>query len=407
MSPGAEGSARTAGGAVLRYRLDGPPAGPVLVLSNSLGTTLDMWEPQVPRLSGFFRLLRYDTRGHGRSSTPPAPYSVADLGQDLVDLLDALGIGQAAVCGLSLGGMAAMWAAAHRPERVRSLVLACTAPELGPADGWHERAAAVRRDGTGALAATLHERWFPPEVRAARPDLLQAVTAMLESCDDEGYAGCCEAIAGMDLRPDLERITAPTLVVAGAVDPVTPPATGLALAGAIGGAGLQVLAGASHLANLARPEPFTEAVVAHCSGGPQARGLAARRAVLGDAHVDRATRRPGVAWPAFGDLLTRYAWGEIWSRPGLDRRTRSAATLAALVTLGRHEELAFHVPAALRNGLTAEEVGEVVLQCAIYAGVPAVNAALPTVERALAEATGAEETGPDDGAEGDHGGDGR
>lgn len=379
-----EGTVR-AGGAELRYRFDGPSQGPVLVLANSLGTTLSLWDRQVPALSAYCRVLRYDQRGHGGSSAPAGPYAIEDLGRDLVGLLDGLGIERAAVCGISLGGMAAMWAAAHHPQRVTSLVLACTSPFLGPAEAWHERAAAVRAEGTLSLAPSLHERWFPPEVRTAQPALLDEVTAMLAACDDEGYAGCCEAIAGMDLRPDLAAVRAPALVVAGGADPVTPPATLLALAEALD-APLRVLAGASHLANLAQPRAFADAVVDHVTGGPLARGMAARRAVLGDAHVDRAVRRPGVVWPAFGDLISRYAWGEVWSRPGLDRRTRSAATVAVLVALGRHEELGFHVPAALRNGLTPEEVGEIVLQCAVYAGVPAANAALPVVEDALASA---------------------
>ncbi|MGH9108172.1 MAG: 3-oxoadipate enol-lactonase [Acidimicrobiales bacterium] len=382
-------------GARLRVRLDGPPGAPVLVLAGSLGTTLALWDHQVAALAGYFRVLRYDHRGHGGSSAPAGPYSIADLGQDLVDVLDGLGIEQAAVCGLSLGGMVAMWAAAKRPERIGSLVLACTAPYLGPAADWQRRAAAVRAGGTALLAPALFERWFPARLRAERPDLLDQVAAMLSGCDDEGYAGCCEAIGGMDLRPDLGSIAAPTLVVAGADDPVTTPAASLAWAEPLGAA-FVVLPGASHLANLASPEAFADAVVAHVTGGPLARGRATRRAVLGDAHVDRTAGRKGVVWPAFGDFITRYAWGEIWSRPGLDRRTRSAVTLALLVGLGRHGELDFHVPAALRNGLTPAEIGEIVLQCAIYAGVPAANAALPAVEAALAAArpTGRPEQGP-------------
>lgn len=398
-----EGTLRTAG-AELHYRVDGPPDGPVLVLANSLGTTLSMWDRQVPSLTAYTRVVRYDQRGHGGSSSPPGPYRIDDLGQDLIDLLDGLGVARAAVCGLSLGGMVAMWAAARHPERVTSLVLACTAPYLGPPEGWLERAAAVRADGTLSLARALQERWFPAKIRATQPELLDEVTAMLATCTGEGYAACCEAIAGMDLRPELGAIRAPALVLAGADDPVTPPAMALELAGSLG-AGLRVLPGASHLANLAQPAGFTDAVVGHVSGGPLARGLAVRRSVLGDAHVDRAVRRGGVAWPAFGDFISRYAWGEVWSRPGLDRRTRSAVTLAVLVALGRHEELGFHVPGGLRNGLRPEEIAEIMLQCAVYAGVPAANAALPTVEEALASYAGrsADSPGPEGAAPGRRG----
>lgn len=376
----------TTGGSTVRYRLEGPESGPVVVLLASLGTTLSLWDPQVPRLAGFARVLRLDHRGHGGSSAPPGPYSIAALGTDVVDALDGLGIERAAICGLSLGGMVGMWVAAHHPQRVTSLVLACTAPRLGPPDAWHSRAAAVRAGGTVGLLDVLYERWFPPAVREARPALRDVVSAMLADCDPEGYASCCEAIAEMDLEPDLGAITAPTLVVAGADDPVTPPSVSLSLAESVG-AGLVSLRGAAHLANLSSAEEFTEALVSHVVGPPAARGMAVRRAVLGDAHVARAAARPEEAARAFSDLITRTAWGEVWTRPGLDRRTRSAVTLATLIALGRHEELGFHTPGALRNGLSPEEVVEIVLHCGVYAGVPAANSALPIVLDAL-EAAG-------------------
>jgi 3-oxoadipate enol-lactonase/4-carboxymuconolactone decarboxylase len=376
-----EATVRTSG-AELRVRLDGPEDGPLLVLSNSLGTTLEMWDRQVLRLSAFFRVLRYDHRGHGGSSAPPGPYAVDDLGRDLLELLDDAGAERASLCGLSLGGMVAMWVAAHHPARVASLVVAASAPVLGPPELWRERAAAVRRDGPASLAPTLHGRWFPTEVRAQRHDLLDEVTAMLGSCSAEGYAACCEAIGAMDLRPVLGAVSAPALVIAGAHDPVTPPDTELALAEALG-AGLLVLPRSSHLANMTEPDSFTDAVVAHVAGDPLTRGSAVRRAVLGDDHVGRSAAATDPATRAFVDLLTRYAWGEVWSRPGLDRRTRSAVTVATLIALGRLDELEFHLPAALRNGLSPAEVTEILLQSAIYAGVPAANSAMPVVRRVL------------------------
>lgn len=373
------------GPASIRYRLDGPPGAPVVVLANSLGTTLSMWDAQVPRLAGLRRVLRFDQRGHGGSSAPPGPYSIDDLGRDVVGLLDGLGIDRAAVCGISLGGMAAMWVAAHHPARVTHLVAACTAPELGPPDGWHARAATVRSEGMAPLIGPLFERWFPASVRAARPELRSTVAGMLGRCDPEGYASCCEAIAAMDLRPHLSSVQAPSLVIAGAEDPVTTPATALDLAGALD-AGLVVLAGSGHLANIATPEPFTDALEAHVCGTPRARGMAVRRHVLGDSHVDRSLAQTAPAAVAFADYLTRTAWGEVWARPGLDRRARSVATLAALVSLGRLEELRLHVPGALRNGLTASEVCEVVLHTGVYGGVPVANSAMPIVLELLAAA---------------------
>ena len=380
-----QGSVDT-GGATLRFRFDGPDAAPCVVLLSSLGATFEMWEPQVPRLAGFCRVLRLDHRGHGGSPAPAGPYTIGDLGRDVVGALDSLGVERAAFCGISLGGMVAMWVAAHHPERTTSLVLACTAPQLGPADAWVERAARARTTGTGALLDGLYERWFPAEVRKERPELRAEVASMVTSTDDEGYASCCEAIATMDLRPDLPRIQAPALVIAGTEDPVTPPATELALAQALG-AGLVVLPGAGHVANLAATEEFTEAVVTHLVGLPAVRGAAARRAVLGDEHVTTSMQTPDPAARALVDYLTRAGWAEVWSRPGLDRRTRSAITLACLVALGRPGELEVHVAGALRNGLSAEEVTEIVLHCAAYAGMPAAKAAMPLVLRALDDAS--------------------
>ena len=370
------------GEVVIRYRIDGAGKGPVVTLANSLGTTLSMWDPQIQRLSSLCRVLRFDQRGHGGSSAPPGTYTIEDLGQDLVALLDRLEIETTAICGVSLGAMTAMWVAAHHARRVTSLVLACTAPFLGPPEPWLERASRVRSDGMSVLVETLLERWFPAGLLASRPDLRAQVVGMLERCDPGGYASCCEAVGTMDLRADLGAIVAPALVVAGADDPVTPARGALALAGSLG-AGLLVLPGASHLANLAAPEAFTAAVETHVLGTARARGMSVRRSVLGDAHVDRSEARAEPAAQAFADFITRTAWGEVWSRPGLDRRARSVATLASLVVLGRHEELRFHVPAALRNGLSAGEITEVVLHCAVYGGVPAANSAMAVVLDAL------------------------
>jgi 3-oxoadipate enol-lactonase/4-carboxymuconolactone decarboxylase len=208
---------------------------------------------------------------------------------------------------------------------------------------------------------------------------------MLAATDDERYAACCEAIGAMDQRSLLSAITAPALVIAGASDPVTPPAAALALHEAIAGSSLVVIAGAAHLANLEQPDAFTNAVVDHLIGTAAERGRRTRRQVLGDQHVDRSDARTTPFTQPFTDLITRYAWGDIWTRPGLDRRTRSCITLAMLAALGRSDELALHVRAARTNGLTNDEIGEVLLQSAIYAGVPAANTAFAVAQRALAE----------------------
>lgn len=367
----------------LSYRLDGPRDAPVLLLGSSLGTTLGLWEPQLAAFTAHVRVLRFDLPGHDGSAAPAGPYTIARLAGGVLALADALGVDRFSYCGISLGGMIGMWLAAHHPARVDRLVLAATAPVLGPAGGWTERAATVRRDGTGVLTGTLLDRWLPGAYRSAHPDVVEGVASMIGTCDAEGYAGCCEAIARMDQRASLASIVAPTLVVAGADDPATPPATCLELAEAVPGAAFACLPGASHLVNLPDPERFAALVVDHVAGPPASRGTAARRSVLGDAHVDRAAAAASGFSAPFQDLITRYAWGEIWSRPALDRRTRSAVTLAMLVALGRADELAFHLPAAVRNGLDPEEVREVLLQTAVYAGVPAAREAFLMAERVL------------------------
>jgi 3-oxoadipate enol-lactonase/4-carboxymuconolactone decarboxylase len=366
------------------FRVEGPTGAPALVLANSLGTSASMWDPQMPALSPRFRVIRYEHRGHGGvPAAVPGPYSIADLGGDVVDLLDHLGIERASICGVSLGGMVALWVAAQRPDRVDRLVLACTAARLGSPEGWAERAATVRAQGTGVLLGPLLGRWFTPPWLAAHPDAEATVAAMLAQADPEGYAGCCEAIGSMDQTAGLGAVAAPTLVIAGADDPVTPPALGLQLQQGIPGAALTVLAGAAHLANIEGASAFTAALIDHLALPAAERGDRVRRAVLGDAHVDRSPAG-GPAFDApFVDLITRYAWGEIWTRPGLDLRTRSSVTVALLAGLGRLGELPLHIRGARRNGLSDEDIAEVLLHTAIYAGVPAAHAAFAVAREVL------------------------
>ncbi|WP_433717848.1 3-oxoadipate enol-lactonase [Actinoplanes sp. CA-051413] len=233
----------------VHHRIDGPPDAPPLLMINSLGADLSMWEPQLPELSARFRVIRYDARGHGRSPVPPGRYGLADLGRDALALLDRLGVARAQVVGLSLGGMTAMWLAAHAPERVDRLVLFCTSARLGPPAAWAERAATVRAGGTTAVADAVVARWVTPGYAAAHPDEVRRLRDMVAATPAIGYAGACAAIEDMDLRPDLPGVTAPTLVVAGADDPATPPAHGAAIAAAIPGARLEVVADAAHLAS--------------------------------------------------------------------------------------------------------------------------------------------------------------
>jgi 3-oxoadipate enol-lactonase len=247
----------------LHHTFAGPQDAGVVVLSNSLGTTLAMWEPQAAALARDHRVLRYDLRGHGRSPVPEAPYSIADLGSDMLALLDRNGIARASLFGVSLGGMVSMWVAAHAPERVDRLILCSTSAVMGPPESWTERAALVRREGTAAVADSVVARWFTPAFAAAQPDVVARIRGQLAATPAEGYAGCCEAIREMDQRPDLPAIAAPTLVIAAEGDPSTPPAHARAIAGLIPGARLEVLDRGAHLVNVEAPDVVNPLVLAH------------------------------------------------------------------------------------------------------------------------------------------------
>ncbi|HLI38054.1 MAG TPA: 3-oxoadipate enol-lactonase [Streptosporangiaceae bacterium] len=261
----------------LAASLEGPPGAPVLVLGNSIGTARSLWDRQAGVLRRHFRLLRYEFRGHGgpggASPAPPGPYTIAELGADVLGLLNSHGISRAAYCGVSLGGMVGMWLAANAPERIASLAVCCSSAYLPPASMWTERAAKVRSEGMASIAGQAVARWFTPGFARRNPEAVAAVVAMLTSTDPEGYAGCAEAIAAMDLRPSLPSITAPTLVVAAAEDPATPPPHGALIARAVPGARLAVLRGTSHLASYQTPAEVTAVLLRHLL--PTAAGNAA------------------------------------------------------------------------------------------------------------------------------------
>jgi 3-oxoadipate enol-lactonase len=252
------------------YTVDGAEDAPVVVLSNSLGATRGMWDPQVPALAERYRVVTYDTRGHGDSPAPPGPYSLDDLVDDLVALLDEVGAERAHVAGLSLGGMTAMRLAAGEPERVHRLAVLCTSAKPDP-QPFLDRAVAVRSGGTAPLAPTVASRWVTPPFAAQHPDLVARLEAMIAGSDDEGYAACCEVVAAVDLREDLGRITAPTLVVSGAEDVALPPPHQQAIVDGIPGAELLTVSPGAHLANLERISEVTGALLRHFDGAGAAR----------------------------------------------------------------------------------------------------------------------------------------
>jgi 3-oxoadipate enol-lactonase len=235
----------------------------VLVLGNSLGTSAAVWDRQVPQLQQGFRLLRFELPGHGGSAAPPGDYTIAGLGAGVLGLLDSLGLDRVGYCGISIGGMIGLWLAAHAPDRIAALGLVCTSAYLPPAAGWLARADQVRVAGMASVCGPVISRWFTPQYAAQAPAVVDAVRTELARTDPGGYAGCCAAIAGMDLRPALAAISAPTLVLAGAEDPATPLEHSEVIAREIPGARLDVIPAAAHLAAVSAPAEVTSALEAH------------------------------------------------------------------------------------------------------------------------------------------------
>ncbi|MFF0459188.1 bifunctional 3-oxoadipate enol-lactonase/4-carboxymuconolactone decarboxylase PcaDC [Streptomyces mexicanus] len=422
----------------LQYRFDGPEDAPVLILGPSLGTTWHMWDRQVPELAQQWRVFRYDLPGHGGAPAHPAA-SVTELAGRLLATLDALGVHRFGYAGCALGGAVGVELALRHPERLASLALIAASPRFGTADEFRQRGVVVRTNGLDPIARTSPDRWFTPAFAAAQPAITDWAVQMVRTTDPGCYIAACEALAAFDVRAELGRVGVPTLVLVGSDDQVTGPAEARTLVAGIPDARLAVVPSASHLVPVEQPAAVTDLLVRHFSTawqpafdastgqmaivaapakpvlaaappaapvtpvaeiapaqaqppatvGPDGyeTGLKIRREVLGDAHVDRELEQADDFSGDFQDLLTRTAWGEIWHRPGLDRRTRSCVALTALVAGGHLEELAAHTRAALRIGLTPDEIKEVLLQTAVYCGMPVAGRAFRVAQRVIEEET--------------------
>jgi 3-oxoadipate enol-lactonase/4-carboxymuconolactone decarboxylase len=358
------------------YRVDGNDDRPTILFSHSLGCDHAQWDSQAADLLPYFRVLRYDIRGHGASDVTPGEYSIEQLGRDALAVADAAGIGTFAFCGLSLGGMIGQWLGANAGDRLTHLVLANTSPHYPNPQPMEDRRTAVLRNGMLVVVEMVLQRFFTPEFIAKKSPELASTRRTFLSTNPVGYGGCCAAIRDMNNIPSLGKIRTPTLIVFGDRDLSTPwTGAGEILAASIPGA-IAVGLPSAHLSNLELPRTFTSVLLDFLqppAGNAFEAGDAMRREVLGHAHVDRSTAGATEFNREFQQLITRYAWGAVWTRPLLDRRTRRMLVIATTAAMGRWEEFRLHTRAALADGLEPCDLKELLLQTAVYAGVPAAN----------------------------------
>ena len=385
----------TRDGTRLYWRLEGPTERPPLVLLNAIGTDMALWDPLVTLLLPHFQILRFDARGHGASDAPPGDYSFEMLAHDVIAVMHAAHLSRAVIAGVSLGGMIAMDTALRFPEHVTALVLICTSASIDRSL-WTERVRSVSADGVAAIVDAAMTRFLSPQFSAAHPDRATSVRRTLLST--QGYAGAAAAIRDGELQGRLDSIKVPTLIVSGNHDvsmPFSPHSE--ALLGAIeGSTSMRIDAG--HLAPLEAPHALAQAIHEFCSAGSEAQraaqvlyeaGLVNRRRVLGDVWVDRALANRTSFDTEFQEMITRIAWHEVWGRAALDERTRRLLVIAVTAGLGRWEEFSLHTRAGLtQGGFSRDELKEVLMQLAIYAGVPAANTAFAHARHIIADLDG-------------------
>ena len=398
----------------------------------SLGTSSVLWTQAGALLGDDFDVIAWDLPGHGVSPAATETFDVAELADAVVELVDSIAPGERFhYAGVSLGGATGLQLGIKHGERLKSLSVQCSGAKLGTPEGWLERAETVRSQGTPVMIQGSAQRWFAPGFMEREPELSSRLLHSLRDADRFSYAFCCEALAGFDVRDELGSIRVPTQAVAGAEDAVAPPsfaeevAKGITAGG--GTASAVTLEGVAHLAPAEAPGPRCRTAEGphrlernprssevtgpehparkrHRRVQPDATsqeiydgGMVVRREVLGAAHVDRANANKDSFTEDFQDMITRIAWGGIWTRPGLTRQMRSAVTITAMVAHGHWEELAMHIRAAITNGLSRDEIKEILLQTAIYCGVPSANTAFKTAQQVFHDmdaATGTRTTPP-------------
>ena len=374
----------TINGRTLHYQYLKSDATRTFVFINSLGTDFRIWDGVVDLLKPHGAILRFDKPGHGLSALPETPLTISDYVADVLGMMDALHIDQCVLVGLSIGGIIGQRFALSHPDRIEKLVLSNTAPQIGTADGWNERIQTVRQQGMEAVSEGVLARWFPAHFQQTHPAELAGYRQMLEQTTRVGYSRACEAIRDEDLTAQIPQIDRPTLCIGGTDDGSTPPDMVRAMADAIPGSRLELIDGAGHIPCAQMPEIVARLVFDFVAETTESikvatlyeQGMKTRRAVLGDAHVNRAEANKTDFDVDFQRYITENAWGSIWSRPGLTHRERSLITIALLATLGHEEELKMHLRATKNTGATPNDVKEALLHTAIYAGVPVTNGAM-------------------------------
>ena len=377
-------------GTNLHYRTDGDPQGTPLVLIHSLGTDLRLWDDLIPRLDPTLRLVRFDLQGHGLSADPAGELTLVDFSADLAALLDHLEIEKVVILGISIGGLIALDFALRNQARVSSLILVDTAARIGTPELWQTRMDTIRAHGMAHLADSILSRWFAPDFAARCSTQFQGFRTLFIRNSVPGYTAACAVLRDADLRAEVSQIKVPTLVLCGEQDAATPPDVVQELAQSLPNAGIVLLPGAGHTPPIEGPQIMADQVngfihAQQTVSSVYEQGMKIRRAVLGDAHVDQAEANKTSFDIDFQRFITETAWGRVWARRGLDRRTRHLLTLTMLAALGKEHEFAMHVRASRNTGVTIDEIKEMLLQVAVYAGVPAANSAIAAARRIIAE----------------------
>lgn len=363
-----------------------PSLGKTIVFANSLGSDQSIWDDVIAHLPGGYGVLTYDLRGHGQSGLSDK-YQISDLADDVEGLITSLGLSDVIFCGVSIGGLIGQELACRNLGWLSAVILCNTAPVIGSAERWSERIAAVEAGGLDAIAQTIIDNWFGKAYALTDPDRLRLHLRMLSRTPPAGYINACRAIASADLTSSIAKIACPVLCIGGEEDKSVPAEDVRAMARAIPNAKIEILNGIGHLPCLEAPATLARLIEQFDQRAESAvdRGLAIRRAVLGEAHVERAEAHKTELDLAFQSLITVGAWGTVWDSPGISSRERSMLTLALLAAQGNFEEIPMHVRATKRTGATERDMAEAMQHVAIYAGVPRANNALKLIKATLSE----------------------